>query len=125
MMHSINWFEIPVTDFDRAKTFYEGLYNAPIHDMPISGTTGKYGMLPADMENGGIGGGLIQEEGYEPSTKGALVYLNGGDDLSVPLSKVEALGGKIIMPKTSIGSNGFMATFIDTEGNKIALHSMK
>jgi uncharacterized protein len=125
MTHSINWFEIPVTDFTRAKAFYEGLYNAPIQDMPMPGTNGKYGMLPADMENGGIGGGLIQYEGYEPSTKGALVYLNGGEDLSVPLSKVEALGGKIIMPKTSIGDNGFMATFIDTEGNKIALHSMK
>jgi hypothetical protein len=54
-----------------------------------------------------------------------LIYLNGGDDLGIPLSKVEAAGGKIIMPKTSIGNNGFMAHIADTEGNKIALHSMK
>jgi predicted enzyme related to lactoylglutathione lyase len=54
-----------------------------------------------------------------------LVYLNGGDDLSVPLSRVEAAGGKIIVPKTSLGPNGFMAQFLDTEGNKVAFHSMK
>ena len=54
-----------------------------------------------------------------------MVYLNGGDDLSIPLSKVEAAGGKIIMPKTAIGPHGFMAHFTDTEGNKVAFHSMK
>jgi len=123
MTNSINWFEIPVTDFTRAKKFYETLYGAEIMEMPHP--TFKYGMLPADMQNGGVGGGLVQGEGYEPSTKGALVYLNGGEDLNTPLSKVENAGGKITMPKTSIGGNGFMATFIDTEGNKIALHSMK
>lgn len=85
----------------------------------------KYGFLPCDMQNGGVGGGIVEGEGFEPSMTGSLVYLNGGDDLSVPLSKVEAAGGKILMPKTSIGENGFMAHFSDTEGNRIALHSMK
>lgn len=123
MTHAINWFEIPVTDFSRAKKFYETLFDAPLMEMPHP--TFKYAMLPADMEHGGIGGGIVQGEGFEPSQQGALVYLNGGDDLSVPLSKVENAGGKIVLPKTSIGGNGFMAHFIDTEGNKIALHSMK
>ena len=123
MTHSINWFEIPVSDFARAKKFYETLYGAEV--MEMSYPNGKYGMLPADMENGGIGGGLVEGEGFIPSDKGTIVYLNGGDDLSLPLSKVEAAGGKIIMPKTSIGGNGFMAHFIDTEGNRVALHSMK
>lgn len=123
MTHSINWFEIPVTDFARAKKFYETLYGADIMEMPHPAY--KYGMLPADMQNGGIGGGIVQGEGFEPSTKGALIYLNGGEDLSVPLAKVEEAGGKIVLPKTSIGPNGFMAQIIDTEGNKIALHSMK
>jgi uncharacterized protein len=121
MVNSINWFEIPVTDFDRAKKFYETIYDAEIGEMPFP--DGRYGMLPCDMENG-VGGGIAQYEGFEPSDKGALVYLNGGDDLSIPLAKVEAAGGKIIMPKTSIGQNGFMAQIIDTEGNKVALHSM-
>ncbi len=57
--------------------------------------------------------------------KGSLVYLNGADDLSVPLSKVEAAGGSILLEKTSIGPNGFMAKFLDTEGNKVAFHSIK
>jgi uncharacterized protein len=122
MTNAINWFEIPVTDFTRAKKFYEALYGAEIIEMPFP--NGKYGMLPADMQNG-VGGGIVQGEGFEPSTKGTIVYLNGGDDLSTPLSKVESAGGKILMPKTTIGANGFMAHFLDTEGNKVALHSMK
>jgi uncharacterized protein len=122
MTNAINWFEIPVTDFTRAKKFYETLYGAEIMEMPFS--NGKYGMLPADMQNG-VGGGIVQGEGFEPSEKGTIVYLNGGDDLSIALSKVEDAGGKILMPKTSIGGNGFMAHFLDTEGNKVALHSMK
>jgi len=122
MKNAINWFEIPVTDFDRAKAFYETLFDAEIMVMPSAEY--KYGMLPGDMMNGGITGGLVQGPGYEPSQTGTLVYLNGGDDLAIPLAKVEAAGGKIVMPKTSIGQNGYMAQFIDTEGNKVALHSM-
>lgn len=123
MTNSINWFEIPVIDFARAKKFYETLYGAEVTEMPFP--DGKYGMLPADMQNGGVGGGIVQGEGFEPSIKGTIVYLNGGEDLSTPLSKVENAGGKIIMPKTSIGPNGFIAQFIDTEGNRVAFHSMK
>ncbi|MBL7703816.1 MAG: VOC family protein [Ferruginibacter sp.] len=123
MTNAINWFEIPATDFARAKKFYEALFDAEIMEMPFP--AGKYGMLPADMQNGGIGGGIVQADGFEPSDKGTVVYLNGGDDLSVPLSKVEAAGGKVVLPKTAIGPNGFMAHFMDTEGNRVALHSMK
>ena len=122
MKNAINWFEIPAKDFVRAKKFYESVLAAIITEMPHP--TLKYGILPADMENG-VGGGIVQGEGYEPSDKGALIYLNGGDDLSIPLSRVEKAGGKITLPKTSIGQNGFMAQFVDTEGNKVALHSMK
>lgn len=123
MKNAINWFEIPVKNFSRAKAFYETLFGAEIQEMAHPEM--KYGFLPCDMQNGGVGGGIVEGEGFEPSMTGSLVYLNGGDDLSVPLSKVEAAGGKILMPKTSIGENGFMAHFSDTEGNRIALHSMK
>jgi uncharacterized protein len=122
MKNAINWFEIPAKDFARAKTFYETVLGVSITEMPHPEF--KYGMLPADMQNG-VGGGIVQGNGFEPSNKGTLVYLNGGEDLSGPLSRVEKAGGKIILPKTSIGPNGFMAHFMDTEGNKIALHSMK
>lgn len=122
MKNAINWFEIPAKDFARAKNFYETVLGASITEMPHPDF--KYGMLPADMQEG-VGGGIVQGAGYEPSDKGALIYLNGGEDLAAPLSRVEKAGGKIILPKTSIGPNGFMAHFIDTEGNKVALHSMK
>ncbi len=122
MKNSLNWFEIPVTDFTRAKLFYETLFDAAIMEMPFP--DGKYGMFPSDMQNG-VGGAIAQGDGFEPSNKGTIVYLNGGDDLNIPLSKIENAGGKIIMPKTAIGENGFMAHFIDTEGNRVALHSMK
>ncbi|MGE0566530.1 MAG: VOC family protein [Bacteroidia bacterium] len=122
MKNSINWFEIPVKNFERAKKFYEVLLGVPIQEMPHPAY--KYGILPGDIQNG-VTGGIVEGEGFEPSMKGPLIYLNGGEDLSIPLSKVEKGGGKIILPKTSIGANGFMAHIVDTEGNKIALHSMK
>src|SRR5215831_8204993 len=122
MAHAINWFEIPAKNFERAKAFYEAVLNVkmvtPFPDM-------KYAMFPANMGNGEIGGGLVEETGYEPSHAGSLIYLNGGEDLSGPLSRVESAGGKIVIPKKSIGPNGFMAMFIDTEGNRVAFHSMK
>ncbi|WKN43080.1 VOC family protein [Tunicatimonas pelagia] len=124
MKHAINWFEIPVRDFARAQSFYQLLFNASLTPQEPDETGSTMAFLPADMEDGGIGGCIISGPEYEPSEAGALVYLNGGDNLSVPLSRVEQAGGKIVMPKTSIGEHGFMAQFIDTEGNKLAIHSI-
>jgi uncharacterized protein len=123
MKHAINWFEIPVKDFNRAKTFYEIILGEPLHVMEAMGM--KSAFFPADLEHGGIGGCIIEGPGYEPANLGSLIYLNGGDDLALPLSKVEGAGGKILMPKTAIGANGFMAYVADTEGNKVGLHSRK
>lgn len=109
-------------NFERAKKFYETILDDPIQVMPHPEY--KYGLLPGDMRNG-VSGGIVEGNGFEPSTKGTLIYLNGGEDLSVALSKVEASGGKLIFPKSAIGANGFVAHFIDTEGNKIAFHSPK
>ena len=75
MKNAINWFQIRAKDFARAKKFYESGLPATVTEMPHP--TMKYGMLPADMENG-VGGGIVQGEGYEPSDKGTLIYLNGG-----------------------------------------------
>ncbi|MCA6441237.1 MAG: VOC family protein [Chitinophagaceae bacterium] len=122
MAHAINWFEIPASDFERAKKFYETVLAI---SMQLPSQEMNYAMFPADMQSGEIGGGLVEEKGYEPSEKGSLVYLNGGEDLDVPLARVEAAGGKILTLKTSLGPNGFMATFLDTEGNRVAFHSMK
>jgi len=122
MANAINWFEIPAKNFERAKKFYETILDIKM-ETPFEGT--KYAMFPANMQNGEIGGGLVEEQGYEPSQTGSLIYLNGGEDLSVPLSRVEAAGGKILIHKKSIGPNGFVAIFNDAEGNRIAFHSMK
>ena len=83
----------------------------------------KYGVFTYDEDNNGVGGALVEMKGAKPSAEGVTLYLNGGDDLSAPLNRVEQAGGKIIMPKTDIAENGFMAQILDTEGNKVALHS--
>ena len=122
MAHVISWFEIPSKNFERAKTFYETVLDMKMI-LPFDGM--KYAMFPCNMQAGEIGGGLVEEKGWEPAHGGVLIYLNGGADLAVPLAKVEAAGGKILIPKTAIGANGFMARFTDTEGNIIAFHSAK
>ena len=124
MKNAINWFEIPVTNYERAKKFYVTILDLEIIDYHMPEKKMKYGMFPYDMENSGVGGAIVQMEEMKPSTDGSTVYLNGGEDLNVALNKVEAAGGKIFMPKTDIDENGFIAQFLDTEGNRVALHSM-
>ncbi|MFA7274180.1 MAG: VOC family protein [Crocinitomicaceae bacterium] len=122
MKRAINWFEIPVTNFDRAFKFYNTIMPDALSEVAMPGM--RYGVFPYDTEKEMIGGGIVEMEGYTPGADGAVLYLNGGDDLSAQLAKVEAAGGKVIMPKTAIGDNGFMAMFLDTEGNRLAFHSM-
>lgn len=124
MTNAINWFEIPVTNYERAKKFYSAILGKEIIDHHMEEKNMKYGVFPYDMENNKVGGALLEMQGMNPSKDGATVYLNGGDDLNVPLSKVEAAGGKMLMPKTDIQENGFIAQFTDTEGNRVAFHSM-
>jgi predicted enzyme related to lactoylglutathione lyase len=122
LKNSINWFEIPVSDFDRAKLFYSMIYN---YEMPEQ-MMGPIRMGFFLVEKGGIGGAIVNGEGYLPSQEGSLVYLNGGENLSIVLDRVENAGGKIVMPKTKINDElGHYAIFLDCEGNKVALHSMK
>jgi hypothetical protein len=120
MVSNLNWFEIPSVDFARAKAFYAQVLGVQIHDDPNR----PYAYLPSDAENGGYGGAIGFGENFVPSTSGTTVYFDGGNDLSVRLNRVEAAGGKVILPKTAIGGNGFIALFIDTEGNKVGLHSV-
>ena len=121
MANAINWFEIPAENFDRAKDFYSNVLACELHTEEVMGT--KMGFLPTEGE-GSVGGAVCAGEMYKPSPDGSVVYLNGGDDLSAPLSRVEGAGGKVIMPKTKISDEiGYMAFFFDTEGNRLALHS--
>ncbi|MBL8000347.1 MAG: VOC family protein [Flavobacteriales bacterium] len=114
----VSWFEIPVYDIRRAARFYGTLYNM---EMEVS-VNGEFAMayFPADK---GIGGALIYGPGCVPSDTGTLVYLNAGNDLDGVLSRVEFSGGRVIMPKTLISEEaGWFALFIDSEGNRVALH---
>src|SRR5687767_8706693 len=102
--HAINWFEIPVSDFERAKKFYENIFD---YQMPEN-TMGKarMGFLLYDFQGGGRGGAIVHyPELYTPSDNGTLVYLNCEPDLSVVLNRVENAGGSIIQPKTLIAEN--------------------
>ena len=120
MASALNWFDIPVTNMKRAKAFYSALLGGELTTEAV-GEEGAMAVLPYQE---GVGGALMQGDTYAPSREGSVIYLNGGDDLSVPLGKVEAAGGKVLADKMSIGENGFIAFFLDTEGNKVGLHSM-
>ena len=119
--NALNWFEIPVTDITRARKFYETVFEIKMEEMEMPGM--KYAMFPFDPTAAKIAGGLAQSPMHTPSTTGSLIYLNANPDLQIVLDRIEKAGGKVTMPKTSIGQNGFMALFIDTERNIMALHS--
>ncbi|HNP21092.1 MAG TPA: VOC family protein [Panacibacter sp.] len=119
--NALNWFEIPATDIARAKKFYEIIFEIVMEKMEMPGM--KYAMFPFNPANAKVAGGLAQSAMHNPGTTGSLIYLNANPDLQNVLDRIEAAGGKITMPKTSIGQNGFMAVFTDTEGNLLALHS--
>ena len=125
MDNAISWFEIGTTDLARATKFYEAILNVSLIPMDLPNI--KMRMFPLDDMGKGIGGALVDSGGFhKPSaTDGPLVYLNGNPDLQKVLDKVEAAGGKIMVPKTEISPEyGFMAVIMDTEGNRIGLHSV-
>lgn len=119
--NAINWFEIPATDIARAKAFYENIFEISMHEMEMPDM--KYAMFPFDPTNAKVSGAVAQSAYHIPSPSGTIIYLNANPDLQIVLDRIEKAGGKITMPKTSIGGNGFMAFFTDSEGNGMALHS--
>lgn len=125
MKNAISWFEIPAIDLARATTFYETIFGVSliVMDMPNI----RMRMFPLDDMMTQVGGAVVDSGGFhKPSvTEGPLIYLNGNPDVQIILDKVEAAGGKILVPKTAISPEyGFMAVIIDTEGNRIGLHSV-
>ena len=125
MKNAISWFEIPSKDIDRATKFYETIFNIKLNAMDMPNI--RMRMFPIDNPMDGIGGAIVQSDGFHnPSASdGPLVYLNGNPDVQAVLDKVEGAGGKIMVPKTEISPEyGYMAVIIDTEGNRIGLHSV-
>lgn len=120
MSNAINWFEIPVTDLARAKRFYSNLLAAELRQESMNGI--DMAILP--YQQGGVGGALVQGEQFVPSEKGAVVYLNAGEDLDGILSRAETAGGKVVMGRTLLSEQiGSIAFVQDTEGNKVGFHT--
>ncbi|AEE50377.1 VOC family protein [Haliscomenobacter hydrossis] len=111
------WIEIPTTDIQRAKTFYESVFDEKLQLLDM----GEFKM--AIFTSGGFA--LCQlKDVYRPSTEGPLIYLNGNPDLNTILEKVAPAGGEILIEKRQISEEqGYMAVFTDTEGNRLGLRS--
>jgi predicted enzyme related to lactoylglutathione lyase len=123
--HAINFFEIPVNDFNRARQFYSRIFNYEMPERQMG--PNRRGFLLSSETLGSIGGAIVQGPDYIPSQRGSLLYLNAGDDLSLVLNRVEAAGGQIELEKAPVAELeqlGYFAVIRDTEGNRIALHSM-
>lgn len=118
----VGWFEIPVTNMERAKSFYNTVFNIEIQVHDFGGTL--MGWFPYAEGKSGAAGSLILNPAYAPSeNKGVLIYFSS-TDTETELGRIEEAGGKVIQDKTQISPDvGYMALFIDSEGNRIALHS--
>lgn len=113
-------FEIPATELSRAIKFYQTVLDINIERMEFQEM--KMGLFPSEGQ--ATFGVIMQGEGYTPSSNGVTIYLNAGNDVQVVLDKIEENGGKIILPKTlHADESGYFALFLDTEGNRIGLHS--
>ncbi len=125
-INAINWFEIPVSDFDRAKAFYENILDFTMREH-MGGNT-RTGLFQFDMEEDGCGGAIVYDpEFYTPSANGSLVYLNCEPDLQTVLDRVVDAGGKILQNRTIVAATqdlGYWAMILDTEGNRVALHAL-
>lgn len=121
MKHMVTWAEISVSDMERAMAFYQKILAVDFKRESMGDL--DYAMFACEQE--AISGALVAGESYEPSDKGSIIYLNGGDDLNVSLDKISAQGKQIVIPKTPIndGECGYFAQFIDSEGNRVGLYS--
>ena len=121
--NSLNWFEIPALDIARATKFYETIFGIKMEKMQeMMGM--KMSGFPADMGNGKASGALVQSQQHKPSMDGCVIYLNADPKIQTVIDRIEKANGKVLMPKTQISPEiGYMAFFIDTEGNKVGLHA--
>ncbi len=122
--NAIGWFDIYVTDMNRAVAFYESVLQQKL--APIGDPTGETQMMsfPADMGVYGAGGALVKSSHARPGAGGTLVYFSV-EDCAQEESRVVAAGGKVVRPKFSIGEFGWVSLCEDTEGNLFGLSSMK
>ena len=123
----LTWFEIPVTDINRAKTFYETILDITMvkrADGDDESVFFPHNPNVVQATSGRVTGVLSKTARNSPANYGTMVYINASPDLQVVVDKVEKAGGKVIVPRMEIPA-GFIAVIIDTEGNKVGLHAEK
>jgi uncharacterized protein len=127
MSNAVGWFEIYVQDMPRARAFYETVLGVSLAPLPSEGMENPPGMemlaFPMDPQTYGAAGALVKMPGYDSGANSVLVYFSCAD-CTVPASRAAAAGGQLLQAKMPIGPYGFIALIVDTEGNRIGLHSM-
>jgi uncharacterized protein len=116
----VSWFDIHVSNFDRAKKFYETVFTFQLFDAPAE--WGKQAFFPFNQDSTNISGALVEKTDMIPSANNTVVYFVSSDCITEE-KRIEEAGGKVVRPKMSIGEFGFISIFIDTEGNTVGLHS--
>ena len=120
MSHAINWFEIPAKDMDRATRFWETVLGRSLKREIFGGVPHA---IFSTGEEGSVSGALVNDGKREPSASGTVVYLDAGKDLDGCIARAPKAGGKVAVPRTSIGEHGAFAVLVDTEGNAVGLHT--
>ena len=122
-MKIINWFQIMAADLDRAVKFYGDVFKVSFHRAEMMGE--KHAFFALDtMETLRTGGEIIQSPRHQPSAEGVLIYFNAPDGVDAVLARAAQAGGKVLLPKTSIGENGLIGIILDSEGNRLGVHCM-
>lgn len=122
-INPVAWFEIYVNDMDRARRFYQAVFQGELQKLDSPLPEGEIWAFPMKQESYGASGALVKMPGFPAAVGGSLVYFHC-EDCAVEQGRVEAAGGKIERPKFSIGPYGNIALVRDSEGNMIGLHSM-
>ncbi|WP_258209633.1 VOC family protein [Paenibacillus radicibacter] len=115
------WMEIPVSNMERAKAFYEEILQVEMHMMPMGDS--EYAFFPVQEQTNG--GALVKGPLHKPSMDGVTIYIDGKPDLATILSRVPEAGGQVVMEKTYAGKHaGYLGMFVDSEGNRIGLQHL-
>ena len=122
--NNVGWFEIYVKDMERAKTFYETVFNVTLEKLDMEAEGIEMWMFPGNPEKPGAPGALVKMKGLEPSGVSSIVYFTS-NDCAIEEKRVEEAGGNIHEPKKSVGQYGFISMAVDTEGNMLGIHSEK
>ena len=119
MANQIVWCDIPVLHLDRAVKFYSAVLGAAVKKQEFPGMT----VVILPHSDGEVGGCLFKSADDKPSDQGLMIYMNANGRLDEAIAAVVPNGGKVLKPKHAIGPYGSRAIILDSEGNRIALHS--